>query len=87
MYDDMSIKSRTVLVSPEYLPSRGWLYYDAHEIERKVYRLFIPYQGDEELLGYRPNPFSLSRWQNFTISYGPMNGARHGMADGLIMWN
>lgn len=69
MYDDMSIKSRTVLVSPENLPSRGWLYYDAHEIERKVYRLFIPYQGDEELLGYRPNPFSLSSWSNFTISY------------------
>ena len=69
MYDDMSIEPRTVLVSPEYLPSRRWLYYDAHEIERKVYRLFIPYQGDEELLGYRPNPFSLSRWSNFTISY------------------
>ena len=68
MYNDMSIEPRTVLVSPEYLPS-SWFYYDEREIERKLYRLHIPYQGDGELLRYRPNPFSLSRWSNFKISY------------------
>lgn len=67
MYDDMSIEPRTVLVSPEYLPSR-WFYYDAHEIERKVYRLFIPYQGDGELLKYKPNPYSTGCWPNISIS-------------------
>ncbi|MBQ9678825.1 MAG: hypothetical protein IJV44_11885 [Prevotella sp.] len=68
LYDEKSIEPRNVLVSPEYLP-RSWFYYDERDIERKMYRLHIPFQGDSELLRFRPNPFSLSAWSNFTISY------------------
>jgi len=68
MYDEKSIEPRNVLVSPEYLP-RSWFYYDERDVERKMYRLHIPFQGDSELLRFRPNPFSLSAWSNFTISY------------------
>lgn len=38
-------------------------------LKGKMYRLHIPFQGDSELLRFRPNPFSLSAWSNFTISY------------------
>lgn len=68
LFDEKSIEPRNVLVSPEYLP-RSWFYYDERDIERKMYRLHIPFQGDSELLRFRPNPFSLSGWSNFTISY------------------
>ena len=72
LYDEKSIEPRTVLVSSEYLSAR-WFYYDENrEIERKLYRLYIPFQGDAELLRYRPNPFSLSGWSNFTISYNSL---------------
>lgn len=68
LYDDKSIEPRNVLVSPEYLPA-SWFYYDEREIERKMYRLHIPFQGDSELLRFRPNPYSLGVWSNYTISY------------------
>jgi len=68
LYDDKSIEPRNVLVSSEFFPAR-WFYYDEGEIERKMYRLHIPFHGDSELLRFRPNPFSLSGWSNFTISY------------------
>ena len=68
MYDEKSIEPRNVLVSPEYLP-RSWFYYDERDVESKMYRLHIPFQGDSELLRFCPNPFSLSGWSNFTISY------------------
>ena len=60
LYDDKSIEPRTVLVSSEYLPMRWKIYDDRIELERKIYRLYIPFQGDADLLRFRPNPYSCS---------------------------
>lgn len=68
LYDDKSIEPRTVLVSSEYLPAR-WTIYDAkRELERKIYRLYIPFQGDAELLRFRPNPYPAAHWYNISIN-------------------
>ena len=69
LYDDKSIEPRTVLVSSDYLPIRWKIYDDRRELERKMYRLYIPFQGDSELLRFRPNPYSTARWYNISINY------------------
>lgn len=69
LYDDISIEPRTVLVSSEYLPMRWKIYDDRMELERKIYRLYIPFQGDADLLRFRPNPYSTARWHNICVNY------------------
>ena len=69
LYDDKSIEPRTVLVSSEYLPVRWKIYDNKRELECKIYRLYIPFQGDAELLRFRPNPYSTAHWYNISINY------------------
>ena len=64
LFDEKYIEVRRVLVDPEFFPQ----YWGAREdIERSIYRLFIPFQGESELLRYRPSTFVLSGWSNFTL--------------------
>ena len=64
LFDEKYIEDRKVLVSPEFLPR----YWGARQsVERNMFRLFIPFQGDNNLLRYRPSTYTLSGWSNFTL--------------------
>ena len=64
LFDEKYIEDRKVLVSPEFLPR----YWGARQsIECNMFRLFIPFQGDSNLLRYRPSTYTLSGWSNFTL--------------------
>lgn len=65
LFDEKYIEDRKVLVSPEFLPR----YWGARQsVERNMYRIFIPFQGESNLLRYRPSTYLLSGWSHFMLS-------------------
>lgn len=65
LLDEKYLEPRNVLVPSEYLP-RYW--FCLTPVERKIYRLFIPFSGDSQLLNFRPSTFTLSGWSNMSFS-------------------
>lgn len=66
-YSEAYMDPRKVLVDPEYLPR----YWGAESsIEMTVIRVFWPFDGDAEMLYFRPSTFTLSGWSNISIGTG-----------------
>lgn len=64
-FEDKWLEKRTVLVSTQYLPH--FHYYYETEVEKKVFRLHIPFAGDYHLLWFHPNSWNTGGWSHFTI--------------------
>ena len=63
-YNDEFLDPRKVMTETHYLSG----YYTQESlIERNVYRLYIPYSGETEMLKFCPTTFYLSEWQNISI--------------------
>lgn len=65
LLDEKYLEPRNVLVPTEFLP---YSWFCSTPVEKKIYRLFIPFSGDSQLLDFRPSTFTLSCWSNMSFS-------------------
>lgn len=65
LLDEKFLEPRNVLVPVEYLP---YSWFCSTPVERKIYRLFIPFSGDSQLFNFRPSTYTLSGWSNMSFS-------------------
>ena len=68
LFDDCSLVTRKVLVPNEYLPEHIGYFYQG-ELERTMYRLCIPFNGDKDVLRFCPSQYTLGGSGRFCFDY------------------
>ena len=68
LFDDCSLVTRKVLVPNKYLPEHIGYFYQG-ELERTMYRLCIPFNGDKDVLRFCPSRFTMGGSGRFRFDY------------------
>ena len=68
LFDNCTLATRKVLVPNNYLPEYIRHSYQG-ELERTMYRLFIPFNGDKDILRFCPSQFTLGGSGRFCFNY------------------
>lgn len=66
-FDQCVVEPQKVLVSSNLLPY-SFKFDIEKEIERNMYRFCIPFEGDEDILRFRPSTFFIGGWGPFVFS-------------------